>query len=62
MLVFSGTPADGHGHHQASALLGKEAFEAAGDPSRFPEQLRYVEPWKPAKLVARGRFLRWPRG
>ena len=56
MLVFSGTPADGHGHHQASALLGKEAFEAAGDPSRFPEQLRYVEPWKPSKLVGAGGF------
>ena len=40
MLGFSGTPADGHGHHQASAILGKEAFEAAADPARFPEQLK----------------------
>src|SRR3954462_10046370 len=32
ILCFSGTPADGHGHHQASAILGKEAFEAAADP------------------------------
>jgi hypothetical protein len=56
MLCFTGTPADGHGHHQASALLGKEAFEAAGDPSRFPQQLRYVQPWKPAKLVGSGGF------
>ncbi len=50
LLCFSGTPSDGHGHHQASAILGKEAFEIAGDPSRFPEQLKYVQPWKPAKL------------
>jgi LmbE family N-acetylglucosaminyl deacetylase len=56
MLCFSGTTADGHGHHQASALLGKEAFEAAGDATRFPEQLRYVEPWKPARLVGSGGF------
>src|ERR1019366_5855170 len=56
VLGFSGTPSDGHGHHQASALLGKEAYEAAGDPARFPEQLRYVQPWKAAKLVRAGGF------
>ena len=56
VLGFSGTPADGHGHHQASALLGKEAYEAAGDPARFPEQLRYVQPWKGAKLVRANGF------
>ena len=39
ILGFSGTPADGHGQHQVSAILGKEAFEAAGDAGRFPEQL-----------------------
>src|SRR5580704_2720694 len=39
---FSGTPADGHGQHQASAILGKEANEAAGEPARFPEQLQYT--------------------
>jgi LmbE family N-acetylglucosaminyl deacetylase len=54
ILGFSGTPADGHGQHQASAILGKEAFEAAGDPARFPEQLKFVQPWKPAKLVHAG--------
>src|SRR5580698_3359654 len=36
---FSGTGRDGHGHHQASAILAKEAFRAAADPKRFPEQL-----------------------
>src|SRR5690348_14565973 len=39
ILVFSGTPQDGHGQHQASAILGTEAFEAAGDTKKFPEQL-----------------------
>jgi LmbE family N-acetylglucosaminyl deacetylase len=50
LLRFSGTPRDGHGHHQSSAILGKEAFSVAADPKRFPEQLKYVEPWQ-AKRV-----------
>ena len=29
----------GHGHHTASAILALEAFTAAADPQRFPEQL-----------------------
>ncbi|MGD0362912.1 MAG: PIG-L family deacetylase [Bryobacteraceae bacterium] len=51
ILRFSGTPKDGHGQHQVSAIVGKEAFFAAGDPSRFPEQLKFVEPWKPRRLL-----------
>lgn len=48
---FSGTSRDGHGHHQASALLTKEAFHAAADPKRFPEQIREgLQPWQPKKL------------
>lgn len=55
VLVFSGTPRDGHGQHQASAILGKEAFFAAADPNRFPEQLKDVQPWK-AKRVYQSRY------
>lgn len=40
-----------HGHHTASAILTREAFQAAGDPKRFPEQLAFVEPWKATRLV-----------
>ncbi len=48
---FSGTERDGHGHHQASAILTKEAFRAAADPNRFPEQLKEgLQPWQPKKL------------
>jgi LmbE family N-acetylglucosaminyl deacetylase len=51
VTVFSGTPRDGHGQHQASAIIGREAFFAAGDPARFPEQLGGgVTAWRPAKL------------
>ncbi|PYS84385.1 MAG: hypothetical protein DMF67_05300 [Acidobacteria bacterium] len=48
---FPTTGEGGHGHHTASAILAVEAFDAAGDPARFPEQLKYVEVWKPKRLV-----------
>jgi len=48
---FSGTERDGHGNHQASAILTKEAFRAAADPKRFPEQIAQgLQPWQPKKL------------
>ncbi|HEY1802590.1 MAG TPA: PIG-L family deacetylase [Terriglobales bacterium] len=48
---FSGTERDGHGHHQASAILTKEAFHAAADPTRFPEQIKEgLLPWQAKKL------------
>src|SRR6185312_1143807 len=56
ILGFSGTPRDGHGQHQTSAILGKEAFTAAADPTRFPEQLRYVQPWQAKRLVQAAGF------
>lgn len=51
LLRFSGTPRDGHGHHQSSAILGKEAFAAAADPTRFPEQLKFVKPWQAKRIL-----------
>ncbi|HSP80076.1 MAG TPA: PIG-L family deacetylase, partial [Myxococcaceae bacterium] len=47
---FSTRPPN-HGHHTASALLAAEAFEAAADPKRFPEQLEEVGPWKADRLL-----------
>lgn len=48
---FSGTPRDGHGHHQASAILAHEAFRAAADPNQFPEQIKEgLLPWQAKKL------------
>src|SRR6266496_3081954 len=40
-----------HGHHTASAILVQEAFKAAADPKRFPEQLAWVKPWQATRLV-----------
>jgi LmbE family N-acetylglucosaminyl deacetylase len=47
---FTPENSGGHGHHTASAILIQEAFEAAGDPDRFPEQLKSVAPWKAKRL------------
>jgi len=53
---FSAEGTGGHGHHTASGLLIKEAFDAAADPTRFPEQLTYVPVWKTTRiLLNRGR-------
>ncbi|HEY7354025.1 MAG TPA: PIG-L family deacetylase [Terriglobales bacterium] len=48
---FSGTDRDGHGHHQASSILAREAFRAAADPNRFPDQIKAgLQPWQPKKF------------
>ena len=48
---FPTTGEGGHGHHTGSAILANEAFLAAGDPSRFPEQLKYVSVWQPKRIL-----------
>jgi LmbE family N-acetylglucosaminyl deacetylase len=47
---FPTTGEGGHGHHTASAVLAVEAFNAAGDPTRFPEQLQHVNVWQPKRI------------
>jgi LmbE family N-acetylglucosaminyl deacetylase len=45
-----------HGHHQATARLVVEAFDAAADPKRFPEQLKDgVTAWQVQRLFVRVR-------
>ena len=52
IVVTRFTPTQGgHGNHTASAELAYQAYLAAGDPTRFPEQLKYAQPWKPKRLV-----------
>ena len=48
---FSPTLGHTHGHHTASAILALEAFRAAADPARFPEQLAWVKPWQATRLL-----------
>ncbi len=40
---------DTHGHHTSSAILSLEAFDLAGDPQAYPDQLAEVEVWQPTK-------------
>ncbi len=49
---FPSTGEGGHGHHTASAILAQEAFEAAGDSTRFSDQLTFgVTTWKAKRLL-----------
>ncbi len=48
---FPETGEGGHGHHTASGILANEAFAAAADPSRFPEQLQYVSVWQAKRVL-----------
>jgi LmbE family N-acetylglucosaminyl deacetylase len=55
--VFVGAPTDGHGNHQVAGQMAQEAFVAAADPNRFPEQIRAgLRPWAPVKVYARVPF------
>ena len=48
---FPTTGEGGHGHHTASAILAGEAFDAAADSTKFPEQLKYVSVWQAKRLL-----------
>jgi LmbE family N-acetylglucosaminyl deacetylase len=55
--TFIGAATDGHGNHQVAGQMAQEAFLAAGDPTKFPEQLREgLHPWSPLKVYARVPF------
>jgi LmbE family N-acetylglucosaminyl deacetylase len=42
----------GHGHHAASGIIAREAFDAAADSTRFPEQLRQgVTVWQAKRML-----------
>jgi LmbE family N-acetylglucosaminyl deacetylase len=51
-------PLEGGGggqHHQAVGRLAREAFRAAADPARFPDQLREgLRPWQARKIYQGG--------
>jgi LmbE family N-acetylglucosaminyl deacetylase len=52
--VFVGAATDGHGHHQVAGQMAQEAYLAAGDPTKFPEQIKEgLRPWTPLKVYAR---------
>ena len=51
--IFSGTPSDGHGQHQAAGWVAREVFKIAEDSTRFPG---LGGPWRPLKLYRSTRF------
>src|SRR6478609_6267112 len=41
--------------HEATTILAREAYKAAGDPSKYPEQIKEgLRPWQPRKLYFTG--------
>ena len=55
MLTLPLESEGGGQHHQAAARLAREAFRAAADPGRFPEQVAAgLPPWQPRKLYQGG--------
>jgi LmbE family N-acetylglucosaminyl deacetylase len=57
IAIFSGTPRDGHGHHQVSGILAREAFDLAGDSVRMPSTMTHGRAaWSPLKFYRSSRF------
>jgi LmbE family N-acetylglucosaminyl deacetylase len=55
--VFSGTPSDGHGHHQVAGILAREAYDLSGDVSRFPAAATAgFTPWTVQKFYRSANF------
>lgn len=48
---FPGTGLGGHGHHTASAILAKEAFEIAADKKKYPESASQYGVWQPKRIL-----------
>lgn len=55
ITTFSGTPRDGHGQHQVSAIVARDAYNLAADTARFPTG-EFGAPWKPLKFYRLARF------
>src|SRR5438445_11111673 len=55
ITTFSGTPRDGHGHHQISALVARDAYNMAADTVRVPVA-QFGKRWTPLKLYRLARF------
>ncbi len=55
--VFIGAPTDGHGNHQVAGQMAQEAWVAAADPKRFPDQIAEgLRPWAAPKVYERVPF------
>lgn len=54
-VIIARFPEDGragHGHHSASGIIAREVFDAAADPTKYPEQFKYgVKPWQAKRML-----------
>jgi LmbE family N-acetylglucosaminyl deacetylase len=54
-IIITRFPRDaraGHGHHSASAIIANEAYRAAADPTKFPDQFKLgLVPWKAKRIL-----------
>src|SRR6185436_5660817 len=48
---FPSSDRDTHGHHTTSAHMAADAFTAASDPKRFPDQVAALGVFKPKRLL-----------
>src|SRR5215471_5490401 len=56
IITHHSTTSNDHGQHQATALMVVEAFDAAADPNKFPEQLKDgITAWQVQRLFVRQR-------
>ena len=55
VIITNHDTSRGHGHHQATGQLILEAFDAAANSSRYPEQLKTLHVWQPQRLFVRVR-------
>ncbi|MDX9974703.1 MAG: PIG-L deacetylase family protein, partial [FCB group bacterium] len=54
VIITNHDTTHGHGHHQAIGIALIEAFDAAADPTHFPEQITEgLQPWQPRRLLVR---------
>ena len=56
--VWTGTRNDGHGHHEASGVVSRLAYDVAGDAEAYPElgSEEGLSPWTPLKFYRSARF------
>lgn len=54
VIITHHPPTGAHGHHQAVGDTIQKAFDVAGDPGMFPEQIAEgLKPWHPSRLYVR---------
>ena len=55
VIITNHDASNGHGHHQATGRTVLAAFDAAADPTQFPDQLAHVGTWQVQRLFVRSR-------